>query len=228
MELEKATLQNGNTDEVIPVLFNPEQYTLKRGVNYAKTAIVGSSGPITQFTNGEAATLDMELFLDTYEAHEHRGQPVNEAGDDVRRLVGRVVGLMDIDPRTHAPPVLLFVWGSLSFNCVLTSATQTYVMFLADGTPVRAKLQVSFSEFKNGELEAKEVKRETSDYTKSYVVGQGDDLAAISAREYGKPTLWRAIALYNGLDDPKALQVGQTLGIPRLPYRDPGSGEVHG
>jgi nucleoid-associated protein YgaU len=228
MELEKAVLQNGNTEQVIPVLFNPEEYTLKRGVNYARIPVVGLSGPITQFVNGEAATLDMELFLDTLEAHEHAGQRLNAAGADVRQLVQRVVGLMDIDPTTHAPPVLLFVWGSLSFNCVLTSATQTYVMFRPDGVPVRARLQVSFSEFRSVDLEAKQVKRETSDYTKTYVVGQGEDLSAIAAREYGTPALWRAIALYNQLDDPRALSVGQTLSIPRLPYRHPATGQVFG
>ena len=228
MELEKAVLQNGNTEQVIPVLFNPEEYTLKRGVNYARIPVVGLSGPITQFVNGEAATLDMELFLDTLEAHEHAGQRLNAPGADVRQLVQRVVGLMDIDPTTHAPPVLLFVWGSLSFNCVLTSATQTYVMFRPDGVPVRARLQVSFSEFRSVDLEAKQVKRETSDYTKTYVVGQGEDLSAIAAREYGTPALWRAIALYNELDDPRVLSVGQTLSIPRLPYRHPATGQVFG
>jgi nucleoid-associated protein YgaU len=228
MELEKAVIQNGNSGDVVPVLFNPEEYTLKRGVNYARVPVVGLSGPITQFVNGEAATLDMELFLDTLEAHDHAGQRMNAPGADVRQLVHRVVGLMDIDPTTHAPPVLLFVWGSLSFNCVLTSATQTYVMFRPDGTPVRARLQVSFSEFRSVELEAKEIKRETSDYTKTYVVGQGDDLSAISAREYGTPALWRAIALYNAVDDPRALFVGPRLGIPRLPYRDPATGQVFG
>ena len=111
---------------------------------------------------------------------------------------------------------------------MLTSATQTYVMFRPDGVPVRARLQVSFSEFRSVDLEAKQVKRETSDYTKTYVVGQGEDLSAIAAREYGTPALWRAIALYNQLDDPRALAVGQTLSIPRLPYRHPATGQVFG
>ncbi|MCA9623471.1 MAG: LysM peptidoglycan-binding domain-containing protein [Myxococcales bacterium] len=227
MELEKATLHNENTGEAVPVLFNPEEYTVKRGVNYASLPVVGLSGPITQFVHGEATTLEMELFLDTREAHEHNRRVVNQAGDDVRKLVDRIVGLMNIDPATHAPPILLFVWGSLSFNCVLTSATQQFVLFLADGTPVRARLQVSFSEYRNVDREAKEVKRETSDYTKSYVVGEGDTLAGIGAREYGRPTLWRPIALHNGLDRPRDLKVGQRLAIPRLPYRDPSTGEIY-
>ncbi len=68
---------------------------------------------------------------------------------------------MNIDPTTHAPPVLLFSWASLTFTCVLAKATQRFIMFLPDGSPVRARLQVSFHEFRNVDLEAKEIKRET-------------------------------------------------------------------
>jgi nucleoid-associated protein YgaU len=146
----------------------------------------------------------------------------------VRDLVHEFTALMEIDPTTHAPPVLLFVWGTLTFTCVLARASQRYTMFLADGTPVRARLQVTFNEFSNVDMEAKEIKRETADYTKFHVVGQGETLSAVAGRTYGDPTLWRPIALRNEIDDPRSLPVGTRLQIPRLPYRDPRSGEVYG
>ena len=37
---------------------------------------------------------------------------------------------------------------------------------------------------------------------------------------------WRPIAIHNGIDDPRALDIGQRLEIPRLPFRDPETGEV--
>jgi nucleoid-associated protein YgaU len=48
----------------------------------------------------------------------------------------------------------------------------------------------------------------------------------IAARAYDNPRLWRPIALINGLDDPRALTVGQQLVVPKLPFRDPDTGEV--
>ena len=151
---------------------------------------------------------------------------VNSAGDDVRKLARKVTDLMNIDPATHAPPVLLFTWSSLSFTCVLSRAVQRFIMFKPDGTPVRARLTVTFSQYSNAELEAKEVKRETADYTKLHVVRQGETLAAIAAAVYGDPRLWRPIALRNGIDDPRWLAMGSRLTVPQLPYRDPGSGKV--
>lgn len=227
MALEKATITNLTRNERITVLFNPEEYSLNRDVNYAQIAVPGLSGPLLQFVHGNMQTLEMELFLDTYEEHRAGSRTMNQAGDDVRVQVRRVTDLMNIDSSIHAPPVLLFTWGSLSFTCVLARANQRYIMFRPDGVPVRARVTVTFNEFRNSELEAKEVKRETADYTKTYLVLAGETLSVIAGREYGNPKLWRPIALANGVRDPHRLQPGLRLVIPRLPYRRIETGEVY-
>jgi len=225
--LEKATLTNSVSGERIAVLFNPEEYTVSKDINYAQTGVPGLSAPIVQFVHGNAQSLEMELFLDTYETHRNGSRALTTAGQDVRALTRKVTDLMNIDPGTHAPPVVVFAWGSLSFTCVLARATQRFVMFLPDGTPVRARLQVTFNEYRNADLEAKEVKRETADYTKVYVVTPGDTLSAVAGRTYGIAALWRPIALRNGIDHPARLTPGTRLVIPQLPFRDPETGEVH-
>jgi nucleoid-associated protein YgaU len=226
MALEKAIITNTVTGERIPVMFNPEEYTLNRENNFAQIAVPGLSAPIIQFVHGNQQTLEMELFLDTYEAHKAGNRTLNAGGDDVRKLVRKVTDLMNIDRTTHAPPVLLFTWSSLSFTCVLGRATQKFIMFQPDGTPVRARLTVTFNQYSNAELEAKGIKRETADYTKLHVVRQGETLAAIAATVYGDPRLWRPIALRNRIDDPRRVAAGTRLTVPQLPYRDPDSGKV--
>lgn len=215
MPLEKAILINTVTGARTVVQFNPEEYTLNRDVLWSQAAVPGLGSPLLQFANGGLQTLEMELLLDTY-----------EGGGDVRESVKRVTSLMDIDPTTHAPPVVLFTWGSLAFTCVLARAGQKFIMFRPDGTPVRARVTVTFNEFRNADLEAREVKRETADYTKLHVVTQGESLSTIAARVYGASATWRPIAIHNGIDDPRALAIGQRLEIPRLPFRDPETGEV--
>ena len=121
MSLEKALLTNTATGARIAVQFNPEEYTLSRDINYAQAAIPGLSAPILQFVNGNMQTLEMELFLDSYEQHK-AGAGGQLAQTDVRLLVRQVTDLMSIEPSTHAPPVLLFTWGSLTFTCVLARA----------------------------------------------------------------------------------------------------------
>jgi nucleoid-associated protein YgaU len=217
MALEKAVItkvQPPGSDK-IAVMFNPEEYTLSKDINYARVGVPGLSSPVLQFVHGNLQTLEMELFLDTYEAH-----------TDVRLRTTQIVDLLAIDPQTHAPPVLLFTWSSLSFVCVLAKVSQRFVMFLPDGTPVRARLQVTFNEFADPLLQAMAQKNETADYTKLHVVTEGETLSAIAARVYDDPLVWRPIALANGLDDPRVLTVGQQLTVPKLPFRDPDTGEV--
>jgi nucleoid-associated protein YgaU len=226
MPLEKATLTNTVTNVRIPVMFNPEEYTVNRENNFAQTAIPGLSAPILQFVHGNMQTLEMELFVDTYEEHRVGNSVVNAAQSDVRTMTQQVVGLMDIDPTTHAPPVVLFTWASLTFTCVLARCAQRFIMFLPTGIPVRARLQVTFNEFRNADLEAKEVKRETSDYSKWHVTAQGETLASIANAGYGDPRLWRVVGMANGVDHPRRLSVGQALALPSLPWRDPQTGVV--
>lgn len=215
--MEKAIItkvQPPGSDK-IPVMFNPEEYTLSKDINYARIGVPGLNSPVVQFVHGNLQTLEMELFLDTYEAH-----------TDVRARTRQVTDLLIVDPQTHAPPVLLFTWSSLSFVCVLAKVSQRFIMFEPDGTPVRARLQVTFHEFADPLLQAMAQKNETADYTKLHVVSDGETLSAIAARVYDNPLAWRPIALVNDLDDPRRLSVGQQLVIPKLPFRDPDTGEV--
>lgn len=215
MGLEKASVINLDTKETLKVLFNPEEYTLNQDNNFAQAAVPGRSSPLLQYTHGNLRTLDMELLFDTYE--ELR---------DVRQETTKLTALLDINPQTHAPPVLMFVWGSLRFQCVLAKASQKFILFLPTGEPVRARVQASFQEFTNGDQESKEVKRETSDYTRVHVVTQGETLAGIATAHYNDPTLWRPLAIRNRIDDPRALGPGLRLSVPRLPFVDPETGEV--
>jgi len=227
MPLEKALITNTVTGEKIPVQFNPEEYTQNREINYAQAAIPGLSAPILQFVNGNMQTLEMELFLDSYEEHKVGSAVVNAAQSDVRNLTDKITGLMAIQPQTHAPPVLLFTWAKLAFTCVLARASQRFIMFLPDGTPVRARLNVTFNEYRNADLEAKEVKRETSDYSKRYVVAEAETLSSIASNEYGDPRLWRVVAIANQLQYARDLPAGLELLLPNLPYRDPETGKVY-
>jgi Contractile injection system tube protein/LysM domain len=226
MSLEKALITNTETGDRVPVLFNPEEYTLKKEITYAQAAVPGLIAPLLQFVHGNLETLDMELLVDTYEKHDEGSQVFNQAGEDVRTLTRKVTDLMRINPQIHAPPVLLFTWASLSFSCVLASVSQRFIMFLPDGTPVRARLQVSFHEFRNAELEAKETKNETADFSKLYLVSQGETLSAIAGRVYDNPTAWRPIAIRNDIDNPRRLTTGTRLIIPQLPFRHPDTGAV--
>lgn len=215
MALEKARITIEHTGEQFDVMFNPEEYSLNRDNNFASQAVPGLSSPLLQFVHGNLRTLEMELFFDTYEKRR-----------DVRDETQKVVRLLDIDPDLHAPPIVRIAWASLQLRCVLARAAQKFIVFLEDGRPVRAKVTVTFNEFVDPGRESREVKRQTSTFSKVHTVVQGETLSGIAARFYEDPKMWRPIAIENGIDDPRSLTTGQSLLIPPLPYVNPETGEV--
>jgi Contractile injection system tube protein len=224
MALEWAVLTNTVTGERIEVLFNPNEYSLNKDINFAQAAVPGLSTPLLQFVHGNLRTLELELLFDSFEQHKHSSRTVNRAHSDVRKLTQKIVDLMAIERETHAPPVVVFSWGGLSFTGVVSRVNQRFTMFLDSGVPVRARLQVTFQEWKTAVQEAKEVRRQTSDYTRIHRLAQGETLAQVAATFYRDPTLWRPIAIANGIDDPRRIDTARELTVPKLPYRDPDSG----
>jgi hypothetical protein len=217
MGLEKAQVLIEHTGEKFDVMFNPAEYTLNKDNNFASQTIPGLSSPLLQFVNGNLRTLEMELFFDTYEARR-----------DVREETQQVVRLLDIDSDLHAPPVLRVSRASLQFRCVLARAGQKFVMFLDDGRPVRATLTVTYNEFIDADREAKEINRQTTNFSKVHVVIEGERLIDIASRLYENPQMWRPIAIANGIDDPRSIFTGQELRVPPLPFFDQETGEVIG
>lgn len=215
MALAKAKVLIEATGDQFEVKFNPEEYEIGKGNNFAAQNVPGLSGPLLQFVYGELRTLTMELFFDTYEQNR-----------DVREDTGKITDLLKINRDLHAPPIVQISWASLQFRGVLARAGQKFILFFPDGRPARARIQCTFHEFIDPAREAKEVDRQTANFTKTHIVVEGETLSDIAARLYEDPRLWRPIALANEIANPRALAAGQSLTVPALPFFDPETGET--
>ena len=207
MALTKAKIivDRGTSSETIDVLFNPNEYSLQSSNKFAWQTIPGLSVPIAQFISGEATTLTMDLFFDTY-----------EQGKDVRQYTTKISKLLDVDSDLHAPPVCSFVWGSLNFKGIIEKVSQKYTMFLDVGTPVRATLNVSFRAWQSMKQQFENTPRQSADRTKQTVLKEGEHLWMIADNEYENPGMWREIAKANEIDNPRKLEIGRKLIVPRL------------
>ncbi|MCB0189238.1 MAG: LysM peptidoglycan-binding domain-containing protein [Caldilineaceae bacterium] len=207
-QLVKAQIQSLVPNKpAFKVLFNPKEYRLSKSNQFSEVAIPGLSAPLLQFGRGDAQTLSMQLFFDTYD------QP-GITKVDVRTHTEKVTNLMKIDPHLHAPPVCQFSWSNLIFIGVLQQAELRCTLFAHNGVPVRATLDVTFKEFSNGSTETGML--QSADYTKQYIVRPGDTLSSIAAFEYEDPTKWRPIAEKNNIHNPLAIRAGQVLVIPAI------------
>lgn len=197
--------KRGVVQDVIPVLFNPTEYSLSKSISYGDQPLAGLTTPVTQFVSGDAETLSMELFFDTYDEKV-----------DVRAFTARIDELLEVDGDLHAPPRCRFVWGSLVFTAVVESAEKQFTMFLANGIPVRARVNVTFREYATPEEQLTETKRLSADKTTVRRVTEGDTLPLLAAEEYDDPGKWRHIADANGIENPRDLRPGTELVVPPL------------
>jgi hypothetical protein len=199
--LAKANIINTVTNARFPVMYNPEEYRLDQGNNFAEVAIPGLNTPPIQYVSGRARMLTMDLFFDTY-----------ETGADVRTYTDQIVQLLDTLPQTQAPPILLFAMGRFNFQCVLVDAGQRFTMFARDGTPVRSILSAKFQEFVPVDVQIQSGVFIGPPTLVS--IAQGQTISSLAAGALGDPARWRDIAQYNNIDDPFNVAPGQTILIP--------------
>lgn len=198
---------------VFPVQFNPTELSVTKGSQFADIAIPGLDSPLVQFVHGQSERLTVDLFYDTTDL------AAGAVALDVRTLTLPVYQLVKVQPATHAPPRVRFVWGpQLFFNGVVEDVKQQFTLFAESGIPVRATLTVTFRECRTLEEQLEDLNLMSSDHTKRRVVRRGETLSGIAAAEYGDPARWRVIAEANAavVPDVRRLTPGVTLLIPPL------------
>lgn len=215
MALVKATIRNLDTDEAVTCLFNPTEYSFSKQVNWAEAQERGANIPNLEFTGGGPATLTLKLLFDT-----------SDTGADVRTEYTNklwtlsLVNADQLDAKTGKgrPPRCMFEWGSSwSFEAVVTSLTQSFTMFLEDGTPTRANVDLSLKQAKDpGRFPAQNPTSGGTAGIRTHIVEQRETLDLIAFREYGQSSQWRHIALANGIDNPLAIRPGMVLSLPPL------------
>jgi LysM repeat protein len=196
------------------VLFNPSEYSIEDSSKWEEQER-NTEKPELQYTGGERKKLSMDLFFDSY-----------EDGQDVRQFTRQIAQLLEVHTTHNRPPVCTLEWGESSsqppndadfpFVGVLESLKQQFVLFKSNGTPVRARLSVSFKQFRLPEAERKRNPQRASFPAKTYTSVQGDTLSNIAARLWKKPEEWRRIADANQIQNPRQLTPGQVLVIPAI------------
>lgn len=194
----------------VACMFNPFEYTVSKSNTYSEQATTGSTTPTMEFTKSGGQTLTLNLTFDTY-----------EKGEDVSRITNKLWKFME--PKTEqsgdkkpAPPEVAFKWGVFHFVAVITSMTQKFTLFKHDGTPVRAQVNVTFTQHKDhNNYPNQNPTSGGGPVQQVWSVVDGDRLDLIAANVYGDATKWRLIAEHNGIVRPLALRPGQQLTIPQ-------------
>ncbi len=211
--LEAAKISDVAGNITVYCTFNPFEYKVSKSNTYDEKEKNQANSPQAEFFKSGPQTLTLDLFFDTYETN-----------DDVSLTTNKLWKLMETntqksgdDKKKISPPEVVFKWGVFEFQAYITSMTQTFTLFTKEGVPVRAKVNITFTQYTDrNDYPKQNPTSGASDIQRVWRVVAGDRLDAIAYAVYGESSRWRVIADRNQIRDPLALQPGQTLLIPTL------------
>jgi hypothetical protein len=214
--LVPATIYEADEDgskigDEVSCMFNPFEYTVSKTNSYTEDPKNQSDSPSVNFKKAGPQTLKLTLLFDSY-----------ESGEDVSLQTNKLWAFMRPDKALSnsdkkEPPRVAFHWGVFRFAAVITNMTQKFTLFMKDGTPVRASVDITFTQYNDvNDYPAQNPTSGGGPVLRTWQLIRGDRLDNIAAAVYGDATKWRQIAEYNNLDNPLAVRPGQRITIPEL------------
>lgn len=216
--LEAATIyevdENGEArqgGQSVSCMFNPYEYTVSKSVTFSEEPANDSNTPHAELSNSGPQTLRVKLTFDSY-----------ETGDDVTLETNKLWSFMmrsengsgNQNERSETPQVA-FEWGVFKFVSYITQMTQKFTLFKNDGTPVRATVDVTFTQYTDvNDYPDQNPTSGGGSNERIYRVLAGDRLDTIAAEVYRDASKWQLIAEHNKIFNPLRMRPGQVLRIP--------------
>lgn len=205
--------------EPINFQFNPADLSFSKSSSWAGGDAKGRNAPGLRFQSGQSETLRLNMTLD--DTVDTGWKSVKERVEQLKKLVRVEKSLPSHDPQRASarPPWVIFRWGPIeSVKSVVDSVSVRYTYFKSDGTPLRAKVDLSLKQWEDDTLFPKTNPTSgTPEPHSIHHLNPGETLDRVAATHYRDPGRWRLIAEANGICDPLRLRPGSALMIPELP-----------
>ena len=194
----------------IPFQFNPKEVTIQKAAKWERKTAKGAktAGP-PEFSGSEPCKLTLEMFFDA------SGKQDGSVVAAVEKLFSCTVPTEEsVGQKKPSPPLVVLHWGPIaSFPAFITSVSAKYTLFSASGLPIRALCSVALEEMPNEPFRQNPTSG-SENVRRSHLLIAGDSLASVAYAEYGDPSAWRAVARFNGIDDPIRCRPGTRLLLP--------------
>lgn len=196
--------------EPYEVLVNPASYTHNYSTSYNKKQATGTAAPTPKFEKINIEKVGMELSFDA------TGIIPGSSGDVLKDILKFKTVVYTFNGSIHSPNFLKLSWGSFLFNCVLVSLDVTYTLFKPDGTPLRAKANVSFEGFLDEKTVALKEGKSSPDLSHIITFKKGDSLPNLCYNVYGNASYYIKVANFNNIINFRNISSGTKLVFPPI------------
>lgn len=190
------------------VQINPESYKLDKAVQFAPRDKLGNVAHTPGFKRFSPSTLSFDVIFDGTGIIPTGGKTVAERIDELDNLIYQMVG------ETREPAYVKIAWGKLTFQGRLNKADYAYSLFKPDGSPLRAKISLTFTDALSVE-EEQAIKAQKQAQGEYKTFKEGDSLAKMCKDKYGSSSFAGLIANLNSLDSLRDIKAGTQIWFPK-------------
>lgn len=217
LELLKIT---GYTDEEFQsafegspytVMINPENIKWQRAVEYNEQQAPDSSSASQKYKSTPSETINFDIVIDCTGVVDSKRTDMSKEINALETIIFTYNG------KIHRPNFVKIQWGkNISFKGVLKSFDTQYTLFKPDGSPLRAKISLGFSQYISPSTVKKIDKQESPDVTHMLDVVQGVTLPQMCQKVWNDDSYYVQVARYNDLNKFRNLKGIQNLIFPPI------------
>jgi Contractile injection system tube protein len=211
LELMKLT---GYTDEEFrssfgqpySVMINPDTIKWQRNIEYNEQQPPDSSSASQKYKSTPSEKLSFDIVIDCTGIVDAKRTNMATEISQLESIIYAYNG------EIHRPNFVTIQWGqNISFKGVLTSFDTSYTLFKPDGSPLRAKISLAFSQYVSPATVAKLDGDESPDVTHIVTVVQNSNLPQLCQKVWNDYSYYVQVAKFNKLNKFRNLK-----GISRL------------
>lgn len=193
------------------LMLNPESIKWNRSIEYNEQHPIDSSATSQKYKSTPSDNLSFDIVIDctgiVFSKRTDMATEIKALEDIVYTYNGEI----------HRPNFVKIQWGNdIVFYSVLKSFDTTYTLFKPDGTPLRAKISLSFGQYTSPEKRKKEDNETSPDITHLVEVIEGQSLPQLSNKMWNSPYYYTQVAAYNDLNKFRHLKGGIALVFPPI------------
>jgi hypothetical protein len=202
LEFEEWTAAGG-TMKRVKFQFNPTDFSVGQEAHW-----VGDNPEKVEYVGPHSQSMSVSMLLDASEKED------GDIAAEIKELLRSCHPTPTSESKNSPlPPRVRFGWKEVHFEGYVSDVKVKYKLFRPDGRPIRAECDINMKK-----IERKPARQNPTSGTpaihRTVEIVAGDTLPGIAYKEYGAPARWRALAAYNGIDDPMRLRPGMQLLVP--------------
>ncbi|MEO9531964.1 MAG: hypothetical protein ABJG68_07445 [Crocinitomicaceae bacterium] len=193
------------------VMINPDSIKWQRAIDYNEQQSPDSSSASQKYKSTPSEKLSFDIVIDCTGVVDSKRTVMYKEINSLEKIIFTYNG------EIHRPNFVKIQWGkNLTFKGVLTSFDTSYTLFKPDGSPLRAKVSLGFSQYISPSTVKKLDKQESPDVTHMIDVVDGDTLPQLCKRVWDDDSYYVKVAKYNQLNKFRHLKGGSRLVFPPI------------